>query len=132
MAAKACVDISMVVNVFEEMEEYQKKLACLGYKHVNGYHCEKWYLFDKKDEQTQYHLHIMPVESLRWREQIVFRIMMQNHLELAARYEWLKKYYAKNDRQEFYAMNKKPFVDNVIEDSRVDLNDLSWFEKYGK
>lgn len=128
MAAKPCIDISMIVNVFEEMEDYKNKLDCLGYKHANGYHFEKWYLFDKKNEQTWYHLHIMPIESLRWREQIVFRIMMQNNVELAKKYEWLKKYYLKNDIQEFYSMNKKPFVDNIVKASCVDLNDLSWFK----
>ena len=114
LAAKPIIDMCMVVRKLEEKDHYSLLLKPLDYKYKSGYTMTKWLLFGKQAPHISFHLHIMPVDNKRWREQIRFRDKLQANPSLAKNYEWLKYHYAERDDPLFYSMNKLPFVEAVL------------------
>jgi GrpB-like predicted nucleotidyltransferase (UPF0157 family) len=92
---------------------YEERLSPIGYKHCNGSKFEEWILFDKTYYEQQYHLHLMPHDSVRLFKQILFKIYLEENPEAADLYVRKKKAFLMLDDHIWYSMNKKPFVDEV-------------------
>lgn len=74
-----------------------------------------WFCKPSPEERT-HHLHLVPLGSRRWHEQIAFRDALRQNPELAQEYAALKRRLAKdfaNDR-EAYTDAKAPFIQNAI------------------
>ena len=111
MDAKPIIDIAIGMNNLAELQFYKEILLNIGYYHVNGYKINNWYLFDKIYDDQEYHLHIMPYNSMRLFKQVLFKIFFEENEEYSHQYASLKRFYAENDDQVFYSMNKEPFVE---------------------
>ena len=63
-----------------------------------------------------HHLHLVPVDSLLWIEQLAFRDYLRNHLDVAREYATLKQRLADEHRfdREAYTVAKTPFVAQII------------------
>jgi GrpB-like predicted nucleotidyltransferase (UPF0157 family) len=67
-----------------------------------------------------HHLHLVPVDSLLWIEQLAFRDYLRNHLDVAREYATLKQRLADEHRfdREAYTVAKTPFVAQIINRAR--------------
>lgn len=55
----------------------------------------------------------MPYNSIRLFKQVLFKIFLEENEEYSHEYVSLKRFYAENDDQVFYSMNKEPFVEKI-------------------
>ncbi|MBN2834395.1 MAG: GrpB family protein [Candidatus Delongbacteria bacterium] len=115
LSSKPIVDISIGVEELYGKDFYSKLLKTTGYKYQVGSEFEKWILFNKKISEQEFNLHIMPYNSKRLLDQLIFKNCLLGNKELIERYGWLKNYYIKYDDNIFYYMNKLPFVTSVVE-----------------
>ena len=80
LSAQPVIDISIGVIEFKEKSYYEDKLSETLYCYSNG--LSNWYLF-KRYERQKFHLHIMPYDSRRLVEQIIFCYCLKRNPELA-------------------------------------------------
>ena len=130
MDAKPIIDIAVGLNSFSELKFHESILNNIGYCYINGLKMDNWYLFDKISEGKEYHLHLMPANSFRLFNQVLFKIFLEENKEYATQYVLLKKFYVENDAQIFYSMNKEPFVSKINKLAlREWLHNLALWEK---
>ncbi len=118
LASKPIVDISVGVIGAEKIkgkEYYSELLKTVGYKYKNGSEFEEWILFYKRTPKQEFNLHIMPYNSKRLLDQLIFKNCLLGNKKLIKSYGWLKKHYQEHDDNLFYYMNKLPFVKTVVE-----------------
>ena len=113
LGSQPIIDMSIGMNELQDKEYYAHKLGSLGYKYANGSAFEEWILF-KKYKRHKFHLHIMPYNSKRLVEQIIFKLMLQNNPDIAKMYEQKKRYLVDYDDPLFYHMAKEDFVNEVV------------------
>ena len=63
LTSKPIVDISIGVEKLCEKDFYSKFLKTIGYKYQTGSEFEKWILFEKREPEQEFNLHIMPYNS---------------------------------------------------------------------
>ncbi len=115
LTSKPIIDISIGVEKLNKKDLYSKFLKTIGYKYQTGSEFEKWILFGKREQEQDFNLHIMPYNSKRLLDQLIFKNCLLNNRNLIKSYGGLKKYYIECDDNAFYSMNKLPFVTEVIE-----------------
>ncbi|MBU0936260.1 MAG: GrpB family protein [Spirochaetes bacterium] len=115
LPAKPIVDISVGVGNLKDEHFYSKLLESSGYTYNTGSKFQEWILYSKKKRPQFFHLHIMPHNSTRLLDQLIFKNCVMHSKRLQESYTWLKKYYRDHDDGLFYSMNKLPFVSNVVE-----------------
>jgi len=112
-----------VIDVLVGVEDLRGSLACfsplaeLGYVYA-PYLTKTMHWFCKPSPaQRTHHLHLVPVDSARFREELTFRNQLRSQPELAAVYEALKRELANRyecDR-EAYTEAKSEFIRNALE-----------------
>ncbi|MCP4704894.1 MAG: GrpB family protein [candidate division Zixibacteria bacterium] len=122
LASKPIVDISIGVEKLKEKDFYLKILNTIGYQYNTGSEFEDWILFRKRTLRQAFNLHIMPYNSKRLLDQLIFKHCLLDNKKLIEDYGWLKKYYIKYDDNLFYHMNKLPFVTRVVEGFKEGLS----------
>jgi len=115
LASKPIVDISIGVIKLKEKDFYLRILNTIGYQYNTGSEFEDWFLFEKRVLKQTFNLHIMPYNSKRLLDQLIFKNCLLNNRKLIENYGWLKKYYTEHDDNVFYYMNKLPFVTRLVE-----------------
>ena len=113
--SKPIVDISIGLEQLYEKDFYSKLLKTIGYKYQAGSVFKKWILFKKIESSQEFNLHLMPYNSKRLLDQLVFKRSLFDNEKLIGSYGRLKKYYKEHDDNLFYSMNKLPFVTRVVE-----------------
>jgi len=131
MVAKPIIDISIAVCELKDKAFYEEKLSPIGYKHCNGSKFENWILLDKNDYRQDYHVHLMPYDSMRLFKQVLFKIFLEENPDAADLYARKKKAFLVLDEHIWYSMNKKPFVDEVNLYALLDAieNPIFWAER---
>ncbi|MCK5835508.1 MAG: GrpB family protein [Lentisphaeria bacterium] len=114
LSSKPIVDISIGVEKLNTKDFYADLLKVIGFKYQSGSEFEEWILFEKREVGKAFNLHIMPYNSKRLLDQLIFRRCLLGNGELAKDYELLKKHYTEHDDNLFYSMNKLPFVTGVV------------------
>ena len=123
LASKPIVDISIGVIKLKEKDFYLRILNPIGYQYNTGSEFEDWILFNKKALKQSFNLHIMPYNSKRLLDQLIFKHCLLNNKKLIKNYGWLKKYHIENDDNLFYYMNKLPFVKRLVEGFKEGLSE---------
>jgi GrpB-like predicted nucleotidyltransferase (UPF0157 family) len=123
LASKSIVDISIGVKELREKDFYIKLLKTIGYDFNTGSEFENWILFEKRNSKQNFNLHIMPSNSSRLLDQLIFKKCLMGNETLIKHYGWLKKYYVANDDNLFYYMNKLPFVKRVVDGFKKGLSE---------
>lgn len=91
LVAKPTVDILVGVKSLEGSRSAFESLAALGYLHA-PYREEEMHWFCKPDpSRREFHLHLVPVGSRRYEEELAFRDRLRADPELAGRYAALKR-----------------------------------------
>jgi GrpB-like predicted nucleotidyltransferase (UPF0157 family) len=120
LEAKPIIDILAGVRDLEESRACFEPLADLNYVHA-PYLAGKmhWYCKPHPSRRT-HHLHLIPVDSKRYRDELAFRNCLRENPQIAAEYLALKRDLARrfaNDR-EAYTDAKADFVRRVLSQER--------------
>ena len=116
LEAKPTVDILVGVEDLESSRACFEPLAELGYLYA-PYRPEEMHWFCKPSpSRREFHLHLVPADSQRFRDELAFRDRLRDSPEVRREYAELKKSLAarfRNDR-EGYTDGKSDFVARVL------------------
>lgn len=116
LAAKPIIDILVGVEGLERSRPCIEELAPLGYVYW-PYRSEVMHWFCKPHPARRtHHLHLVPVGSRRYLDELDFRDALRADPALAARYAALKHGLAARfrDDREAYTRHKAPFIEEVL------------------
>jgi GrpB-like predicted nucleotidyltransferase (UPF0157 family) len=120
LEAKPIIDILAGVRDLEDSRACFQPLAQLGYMYA-PYLAEEMHWFCKPHPSRRtHHLHLVPVGSKRYVDELAFRDRLRNDPEIASEYVRLKQSLASrfaNDR-EAYTDAKSAFVSGVLGQER--------------
>jgi GrpB-like predicted nucleotidyltransferase (UPF0157 family) len=112
LESKPVIDILIGVRGLEESRMCFEPLAGLGYQYA-PYRSDEMHWFCKPDPTRRtHHLHLVPTNSSRFRDELAFRDYLRNHRDTAQEYGALKRRLAKDlehDR-EAYTQAKAEFI----------------------
>jgi GrpB-like predicted nucleotidyltransferase (UPF0157 family) len=119
LAAKPVIDIMAGV---ESLDGSRAALAVLDrYEYCYApYRTEVMHWFCKPSPaQRTHHLHLVPLGSPLWIEQLAFRDFLRTHADVALEYATLKRRLAEAHRldREAYTTAKEPFVQRVLDEA---------------
>lgn len=115
--AKPIIDILVGVPDLEESKECFEPLARLGYMYA-PYLPDEMHWFCKPDPSRRtHHLHLIPVGSRRYADELAFRDRLRADPEAAREYTALKRRLATRfaDDREAYTNAKSDFIRSVLE-----------------
>lgn len=116
LEAKPTIDVLVGVEDLESSRACFEPLAALGYLYA-PYRPEEMHWFCKPSpSRREFHLHLVPVGSARFRDELRFRDRLRLNPELAREYAELKKSLAARFRtdREGYTEGKSDFVARVL------------------
>jgi GrpB-like predicted nucleotidyltransferase (UPF0157 family)/molybdopterin-guanine dinucleotide biosynthesis protein A len=116
LAAKPIIDMLVGVADLESSWPCVAAVARLGYHYAPYRPTEMHWLCKPDPRHRTHHLHLVPVASPRFREELAFRDHLRRHRDVAARYETLKRALAAQhgaDR-DAYTAAKAPFIAAVL------------------
>jgi GrpB-like predicted nucleotidyltransferase (UPF0157 family) len=120
LAAKPTIDILVGISDLETARACFEPLALLGYLYA-PYRIEEMHWFCKPDPRHRtHHLHLVPSDSARFRDELLFRDHLRAHPDLAAEYGELKRRLARtfeHDR-EAYTEAKSDFIQASLRRAR--------------
>lgn len=116
LPAKPVIDILVGVETLERSRLCIEKVASLGYLYW-PYLSDVMHWFCKPHlARRTHHLHLVPVGSRRYLDELAFRDALRGDAALAGRYAALKRDLAARfrDDREAYTQQKAPFVQEVL------------------
>jgi GrpB-like predicted nucleotidyltransferase (UPF0157 family) len=115
--AKPIIDILVGVEGLDESRPCFGRIAGLGYLYA-PYRATEMHWFCKPDPSRRtHHLHLVPTDSRRFRDELAFRDYLRSHRDVAREYGDLKSRLAKqfeHDRERYTAA-KADFIGAVLE-----------------
>jgi GrpB-like predicted nucleotidyltransferase (UPF0157 family) len=116
LAAKPVIDILVGVADLPSSRACFEPLARIDYKYA-PFRSDEMHWFCKPDPSRRtHHLHLIPADSPRFRDELAFRDYMRAHPTAAAEYEALKRRLAarfEHDR-EAYTAAKANFIRSIL------------------
>jgi GrpB-like predicted nucleotidyltransferase (UPF0157 family)/ribosomal protein S18 acetylase RimI-like enzyme len=112
LASKPVIDILVGVRGLQESRSCFERLGALGYLYA-PYRSAEMHWFCKPDPlRRTHHLHLVPIDSARFRDELAFRDRLRADGALAREYEALKHELAARHREdrEAYTQAKSEFV----------------------
>lgn len=120
LEAKPIIDILIGVRGLEESRSSFDRLAALGYQYA-PYRAEEMHWFCKPSPSRRtHHLHLVPTDSSRFRDELAFRDDLLSRRDVADEYAALKRNLAKefeHDR-EAYTAAKADFILATVDRAR--------------
>jgi GrpB-like predicted nucleotidyltransferase (UPF0157 family) len=120
LEAKPTIDILAGVRDLGDARSAFDRLAGLGYLYA-PYRASEMHWFCKPDPSRRtHHLHLVPIGSTRFRDELAFRDYLRSHADVAEEYRVLKRSLAKefeHDR-EAYTAAKAGFILGVLDRAR--------------
>lgn len=120
LIAKPVIDIMAAVADLASSVDAIPAVAELDYRYF-PYRPDVMHWFCKPSpERRTHHLHLVPVESARWADRLIFRDYLRETSTAAAEYSSLKKALASKYRldREAYTDAKSDFVQSVLRRAR--------------
>ena len=117
--SKPIIDILVGIEDNEVPREYLERLAALGYVHA-PYLIEEMHWFCKPDPRKRtHHLHLVSLDSPRFRDELVFRDQLRSQPQIAREYSALKHRLAEQFRfeRDSYTLAKGGFICGVVRDA---------------
>ena len=124
LEAKPIIDILAGVGSLEGSRACFEHLAELRYVYA-PYRSEEMHWFCKPDPgHRTHHLHLVPADSTRFREELAFRDFLRAHADVAREYGHLKRALAQRFRhdREAYTDAKSGFVRDVLEQAAGEVS----------
>lgn len=116
LEAKPIIDILVGVRDLETSRECFGPLSALGYQYA-PYLPEEMHWFCKPDPAHRtHHLHLVPAQSKRYRDELAFRDLLSEDQDLAEEYAALKCQLAAahSDDREAYTDGKSSFIATAL------------------
>lgn len=116
LEAKPIIDILVGVRSLDEARACFEPLADLSYLYA-PYRSEEMHWFCKPiPSRRTHHLHLVPVASQRYRDELTFRDRLRADPEVAEEYARLKRQLAERHRhdREAYTDGKSDFIRRVV------------------
>jgi GrpB-like predicted nucleotidyltransferase (UPF0157 family) len=116
LGAKPTIDVLVGVEDLEGARGCFEPLGEIGYLYA-PYRPEEMHWFCKPSpERREFHLHLAPTESERFRDELAFRDRLRGSPEIAREYAELKKSLAERFRtdREGYTLGKSDFIARVL------------------
>ena len=115
LSAKPIVDIAIGVQSLDDIKPYISKLAEL-YTIKESQDSNEILLIDENEKETNSLIHVMLINSIRYKNMITFRDILNNNYTILKQYENLKielatKY--SNDRK-MYTKSKNDFIQDIL------------------
>lgn len=124
LEAKPIIDILVGVRDLETARASFGPLAGLGYLYA-PYLPNEMHWFCKPDPARRtHHLHLVPVDSPRYRDELAFRDLLRTDRRLAADYVALKRRLAEchRDNREAYTQAKGAFIRTTLDEKTASSN----------
>ena len=116
LSAKPIIDIAVALYKLDDFEKVKEKFQKEPYS-VKEDSDEDEILIRKGAEDNRTHfIHVMEINSKRYKDTIIFRNYLRKHEEAMKEYESLKKELAKKyaDNRKMYTSSKNEYIDNII------------------
>lgn len=118
LSAKPIVDIAIGVQNLDDINPYISKLAEL-YTIKENHDSNEILLIDENKKETNFLIHVMLINSIRYKNMIIFRDILNSNPIILKQYENLKielamKY--SNDRK-MYTKSKNDFIQNILKNT---------------
>ena len=127
--AKPIIDIAVAVNSFDDVMKYLPKLQAAGFycRAQNDIPNQKLFacgsFYDGTGDLQTHFIHVVLTDSAQWRDYILFRDYLNQHLDTAKAYESLKFSLAEaapvDAGRERYLQGKRDFIAAVLRKALV-------------
>jgi GrpB-like predicted nucleotidyltransferase (UPF0157 family) len=116
LEAKPTIDILVGVEDLESARDCFEPLAELGYLYASYLPEEMNWFCKPSPRRREFHLHLVPTDSQRFRDELAFRDRLRDSPEVAREYAELKKSLAERFRtdREGYTLGKSDFIARVL------------------
>jgi GrpB-like predicted nucleotidyltransferase (UPF0157 family) len=116
LESKPIIDILVGVRDLEQSRSCFDRLSCLGYLYAPFRATEMHWFCKPSPSRRTHHLHLVPADSSRFREELAFRDYLRSHRGVARDYGALKRALAKEFRhdREAYTSGKGDFVRTTV------------------
>jgi GrpB-like predicted nucleotidyltransferase (UPF0157 family) len=118
LSAKPIVDIAVGIPSFDIFQKYLNELSKI-YLVKENYDKDEILLVKEKGNKTLFLIHVIPVNSNRYKNMITFRDILKSNPDVLKKYELLKIDLANkypNDR-EMYTKSKNDFINEVLKNT---------------
>ena len=118
LSAKPIVDIAIGVQDLDNIKPYIPKLAKL-YTIKENCDSNEILLIAENEKETNFLIHVMPINSTRYKNMIIFRDKLNNNSTILKKYEDLKIKLAMkypNDRK-MYTKLKNDFIQDILKNT---------------
>lgn len=116
LEAKPTIDILVGVEDLEGARDCFEPLASLGYLYAPYRPGEMHWFCKPSPSRREFHLHLVPTDSQRFRDELAFRDRLRDSPGVAREYAELKKLLAARfqDDREGYTEGKSDFIARVL------------------
>jgi GrpB-like predicted nucleotidyltransferase (UPF0157 family) len=114
--AKPVIDILAGISDLESARACIGLVAPLGYLYAPYRTAEMHWFCKPHPSRRTHHLHLVPVKSARYRDELRFRDYLRSHRQARAEYARLKQRLAERFRwdRDAYTQAKTVFVDDIL------------------
>jgi GrpB-like predicted nucleotidyltransferase (UPF0157 family) len=127
MKAKPVIDMMCIVKDINKVDEFNEKIANLGYDIAGEWGIPGRRLFRKGGESRTHHIHFYQFDNSQIDRHLIFRDFLRSHPEQVARYSRFKEELAQCfHTTSKYSPAKKGFV------KEMEKQALRWFAEQGK
>lgn len=116
LSAKPIIDIAVVVENLSDFETIRVFFDCKPYSIKSDSHCDEILIRKGPEENRTHFIHVMEIDSQRYKNTILFRDYLKSHTEYLKEYENLKKTLAEKyaDNRKKYTDSKNEFIQKVL------------------
>ena len=116
LAAKAIIDIDVVLHSASDFPEAIRQLGTLGYQHRGDLGVPGREAFRRPPDEIPHHLYVLGPEAREYIRHITFRNHLRTYPPDARAYERLKRALAREyrDHREAYGQAKAQFVEAIL------------------
>lgn len=124
MKAKPVIDMMCIVKNIKKVDQFNEKMANLGYDVAGEWGIKGRRLFRKGGECRTHHIHFYQFDNTQINRHLIFRYYLRSHPEQVTRYSRLKEELAQCfETTSEYSPAKKTFVKKLEQEA------LLWFSE---
>lgn len=123
LSAKPIIDIAVAVEKLKDFEEVKEYFQKEPYSVKEDSVIDEILVRKGPEDNRTHFIHIMEINSDRYKNTIIFRDYLRKHANVLKEYEELKKYLAEkySDDRKMYTASKNEFIQKVIRNARIEL-----------
>lgn len=119
LSSKPIIDIAIAVEKLEDFEQIKEEFQKEPYSVKEDSVCDEILIRKGNEDNRTHFIHVMEIESKRYKDTIKFRDYMRSHAEAVKEYEELKEELAKKyaDDRKMYTSSKNEFIQNILKNA---------------